>query len=134
MQGALLSVQEMGVFVVSCRPTDLEQTIIRLANRDRSAVRVPPVRDLSIMSEGEAFLTALPGIGPDKAASLLAYCGSPAWAMTALTLTSNTPVPGIGKGIVRNVRRAFGLDDSEMLHVVNVATGNPVEKVSQPNG
>lgn len=121
VQGALLTVQEIGVHVVTCRELDYETTILRLAARDRSAIRVQPARDTLLMSEGEQILSALPGIGEDKANRLIEHCGSAAWALTYLCLMGAQGIPGIGDGIRRRVRKALGLDDWQILHVVDAA-------------
>jgi ERCC4-type nuclease len=121
VEAALLTVQETGVGVVRVgAETDYEQTVIRLASRDRSDIRSRPARDLTLAGDGEIILAGLPGIGPDRAKALLEYCGTPAWALTHLTgeQTLNDRVPGIGEATKRRVRTALGLDDATELSVV----------------
>lgn len=127
VQGMLLSVQEIGVHVVQCQENDFESTVTRIANRERKPVRIQPARDTVLLSEAEIFLTALPGIGPDKADTVLKRCGSAAWGLSLLTNLNIEGTPGIGDGIKRKVRAALGLADEEVLNVVNYKTGNPPE-------
>ena len=130
VQGALLDCQEIGVRVVSAAPNDYEQTVLRLARRSRTTLRIPPVRDIALLTGYEAVLTALPGIGAERAATILGACGTPAWALVALTENPDLPrrlnpvgppIVGIGKGLRRAVRDALGLEDWAELAVVNAA-------------
>lgn len=130
VQGALLTVQELGVHVVNVASDhDYEAAVIRLANRDRAAVRIEPARDSTIVGTGEQILASLPGVGADRAAELMRYCGSAAWALQYLTLDGWT-VPeaprGIGDGTKRRVRAGLGLDPSQVLAVVIRDTGQPI--------
>lgn len=111
VQGALLTVQELGVRVVFCGgDTDFEAAVLRIAKRDRGEVHIRPPRVSHILNEGEAMLAALPGVGPEKVDALLKHCGTPAWALVALT--DNTPgVPGVRGGTKARVRKALGLED-----------------------
>jgi ERCC4-type nuclease len=131
LTGALLAVQEIGVHILHVdADSGLESALLRLANRDRSPMRIKPVRDLTVVGEGEAILAGLPGVGADRAAALIQYAGSPAWALQYLTDDSRLNaerIPGIGEGTKRRVRRALGLDDEQHLAVVLKETGNPVE-------
>ncbi len=111
VQGALLTAQEIGVHVVQiANDFEFEKSIIRLANRDRQAVRVQPARDIALLSDAEIVLTSLPGIGGDTAGKLLQHCGTAATALWALTSERDSHIPGVGTGIKRKVRRALGLE------------------------
>jgi ERCC4-type nuclease len=128
VQGALLTVQEMGVHVLHvASDADYEAAVIRLANRDRSALRVAPARDVTIVSEQEQILASLPGIGAEKARALLAEFGSAHLALHYLTVWDrywhHQGVAGIGDGIRRRVRKALGLDD-ELYLMAGVFSGN----------
>lgn len=120
VQGALLTCQEAGVHVVLADGIlEYEQTVLRLARRDRTALRLAPPREVALLSDQEQVLAALPGIGAERAKALLAYCGSPAWALQCLTDERNAqPVPGIGRGIKRLVRDALQLEDDQSLYVL----------------
>ena len=125
VQGALLTAQEMGVHVLHvASDADYEAAVIRLANRDRSALRIAPARDVTIVSEQEQVLAALPGIGAEKARVLLDEFGSVHLALHFLTTwqrywelpnSLGIRVPGINDGTRRRVRRALGLDDELYL-------------------
>lgn len=135
VQGALLTVQEIGVNVVWVpNDYDFETTVLRLGNRDRSTVHVGPARNLVALSEAETILMSLPGIGPEKAQELMRYTGSAAWALWYLTDTTwKTPVgmDGIGEGTRRKVRHALGLVDSQencSLGVVEMASGEKITR------
>lgn len=130
VSGALLSIQEAGVHVVWV-PSDseYEQAVIRLANRDRSPIIVQPARQMVLMSEAEQILTSLPGIGLEKARSLLAYCGSPAWALWFLCdeqWDGPNPPKGFGPETKRRVRAALGLKPEQQLWIQIADTNDPV--------
>ena len=131
MQGVLLKVQELGVFVVQA-PTDteFEATILRIANRSRTPQMVlNPTRSSTVLSAGEQILAALPGIGLSRLNDLLDYCGTVAWALAYLT-DDKFPkeVSGIGSGIKRKVREALGLEEGTVLSVICEETGQRVEE------
>ena len=118
VQGALLTIQEMGVEVVwweASYPKCLEW----LANRDRDTVHVKPQkRDAVMQSPAETILCALPGIGDGRAGALLEHCGTAAYALQFLTGNGGGSVPGIGPGTKTAVRSALGLTDDLVLTVV----------------
>lgn len=127
VQGALLTCMELGVGVVHCgSDTEFENTVVRLANRDRGAKRIPPPRVSHVLGHGEAVLAALPGVGMEKVDALLEHCGTPAWALVALTDETALKVPGVGNGTKAQVRRALGLEDWSELAVVS--------RKGEPNG
>jgi ERCC4-type nuclease len=116
VSGALLTVQELGVhFVQVASDFEYEESIIRLGNRDRQTVRIAPARDVAIISEQEQILAALPGIGAQKAQLLVEAFGTPWLAIHYLTVWdrywTQNPVPGIGDGTKRKIRRALGIAD-----------------------
>jgi len=130
VQGALLTIQEMGVSIVTCvNDAEFGATVTRLAQRGREEVRVEPRRLAYLVGAGEAALAALPGIGPERVQTLLSYCGTPAWALTFLTDTTNGQhVTGIGDNTKRAVRKALGLEDWAELAVVERKNGQPIER------
>ena len=121
LQGALLSVQEIGVMVAyAAQDKDYEETVIRLAQRKREAEKViRPAIDTRVMSPQEAVLTALPGIGYERARALLEYFdGDAAIALCWLTqLATFNDVDGIGDGVKRGVRHALALPDNHELMI-----------------
>ena len=128
LQGALLQVQEMGVFVMTVAEDDYEAAVIRLSARShRDEVLFEPARAPRVLSEAEQIVCSMPGIGPEKAQSILEYANTPAWALSWLTmLGSPERVPGIGDGIKRSIRKALGLQEDEELSVVS-KNGQPKE-------
>jgi ERCC4-type nuclease len=123
--GALLTIQEIGISVLHVsNDTDLEAALVRLANRDRGELHIAPARDSAIIGEAESIVSALPGIGIDRAHTLVEVTGSAAASLYALTRYSDeTPVwgeiPGISTGIKRRVRRALGIPDGFALCVID---------------
>lgn len=126
VQGALLSIQEMGIFVTYCAgDTDVEAALLRLVNRShKPELLVKPAKSVKFMGHQASFLCGLPDIGPDRVGPILDYCGSAAWALVALT-DKTTNVPGVGEGIKNNVRYALGLSKEEQMGIV-VENGHEV--------
>ena len=123
LQGALLTIQEMGVHILYVSSDhDYEQSIIRLANRDRTSKKIQPARDATLVSEREIILGSLPGIGPEKIQDILETCKTPAWALAFLSddeSIHNISIPGIAAGTKRRIRKALELPDWAMLSVVH---------------
>lgn len=119
VQGALLSVQEMGCFVTwAASSSDLESAVVRLARRDRGRMPVAPARVPVLLSPGEAALAALPGIGPDRLDALMRHTQTPARALEFLTNTNgNDKVPGVGPHTKAGVRQALGLAEDQTLTI-----------------
>jgi len=120
VQGALLTIQEQGVYVMYCaNDFDLESAVIRLANRSRDVVKVPAVRDTLVLSEGENIIASLPGIGMDRLDAVLKECGSVIWSLVALTDDElKIKINGIGEATKRRIRKALGMDDWMKLQIV----------------
>lgn len=130
VQGALLTVQELGVSVVQCGEgtAQYEAAVMRLAARERGVAIVPPPRLPQVLSPGEAAIAALPGIGLERLAAVMRYAGSPAWALLALTEHSEKEhIPGIGEGTRRRVRAALGLDEDQELYIL--PTGAQIKEI-----
>jgi len=126
IQGALLQAQEIGVFVVfATGDDDYEAAVLRLAARShRPEMLVPPARESRILSPAEQILCSLPGVGLERVQALVEHCSSPAWALSYLTcLSASDPIPGIGLGTKRAIRKALGLADDQELAVVIAETG-----------
>lgn len=127
IQGALLTVQELGVNVVYCSgDPDYGPCLERLAKRQRSEKVINKSQRLSrVLSAGESVLAELPGIGLERLDAVLGYCGTPAWALVWLTDLSNSSdrIPGINRGTKLKVRRALGLDDPELEFFISSKNG-----------
>lgn len=120
LQGALLTVQELGVGVVfAVSAEDYAACCGRLFGRFRSVVPVAR-RDAVPMDDATRILTAVPGVGAERARALLRECGSAAWALYALTEQPNAgkyrkSVAGVGPGTRHAARQALGLTGREVL-------------------
>jgi ERCC4-type nuclease len=121
VQGAILSIQEMGIFVIQCKgDEDYESAIFRLANRDRSTVMpVPPAKQPHVYSPSEVILASLPGIGFKRLKTVLDEAGgSPAWALSLLTnLDEVKDFPGVPYGDRQRIRNVLGLKRNEILAI-----------------
>ncbi len=116
VQGALTTIQEMGVMVISCGgDLDFEACILRLAERKRDDLFLLPPRPPSIIGAGANFLASLPGIGIERVMSLMEWGGNcPAHILSALT-DLEVAVPGIGRATRLKIRGMLGLRDGETL-------------------
>lgn len=118
VMGALLTIQEMGVFVAFAGgDEDFEAAIIRLANRKRDPIKLLPPRPPTILGPGATFLASLPGIGPEHALRLLEWSGgNPAHALVGLTdLSIECPLSTATR---RRVRTALGLKDTQTMEYI----------------
>jgi len=128
VQGALLQAQEMGAFVCWAGTEDFENTIIRLGARGRGAIKVRHERETLTVSVAEQILTALPGIGDQRAAAILKYAGTAGWALCYLTDPEfDKEIDGIGTITKRKIREALQLADGEVISVIG-KDGHPVAK------
>lgn len=121
-QGALLTVQELGVSIVVCQSDQhYEEAVLRLARRDRKAVKaIEPRVEPHVLTDQEKVLIALPGIGIERAGLLLGEHGSAAYSIAWLTwLDSFAEVSGIGNGTKHGVRKALGLKADEWIAVLD---------------
>lgn len=89
---------------------------------------IPPARLGKVLGVQAGFLCGLPGIGPEKVGEILSHCGTPAWALVALT-NADSQVPGVGPGIKNNVRYALGLKDKEQMGIVIDDVGDEVLQI-----
>jgi len=123
-QGALLTIQEMGVGVIhAAGEHDLENAVIRLASRKRDVVRTMPTRQTHFLNEAEAIIASLPGIGIERLDIINAAWPLNECAYMALcALTDYDPgswdLPTIGEGTVRRIRKALGLPDGVFLTTI----------------
>lgn len=120
VQGALQTVQELGVAVVYLSDDEREfgRFLQRLAARSRAPLRAGAPRSAEVMAPGMTLLMSLPGIGAERAKTILEQVGSAAWALDILTSHADIPVAGIGNGTRDKIRAALGLPDGAKLQVV----------------
>jgi len=131
LQGALLTAQEMGIFVVyAAGDVDYETCVLRLGQRDHKFdMPLAPVKMPRILSAKEAVLAALPGIGMERMQVVLNACGTPAWGLVALT-DLNTNISGIPHNVKIKVRSALGLRDADQMVIVTDDQNNEVLQVA----
>jgi len=130
LQGALLQAQELGAMVTFAQDdADYEPTVIRLSQRSHEAtVRLSPVKESSVLTDSERILAAMPGVGLERAAAIIDYCGTCGWALTMLTTPDHGEhIAGIGPGTKAKIRTALGLRDNEYLSVIDTE-GRPKER------
>lgn len=111
IQGALLTVQEMGVKVIwRENDSDYAPALTWLAERDRGEIKVKTQkRNVVLQSPAETLLCTLPGISDNRAKTLLEKSGTAAWALTFLSDGTAAQLPGIGRGVCQSARIALGL-------------------------
>jgi len=117
VMGALLSIQEMGVFVVFCGDTEFEKTIISLGSRERDGVqKILPPRPAVMLGPGAAFLASLPGIGPERVIELMRWSANiPAHALAGIVdLEIEAPLP---ENTRKRIRAVLGLKDRQILEI-----------------
>lgn len=115
VQGALLTVQEMGCMVIFAGgDSDFEDCVIRLSKRSRGEIKIVPPRPPNILGAGAAFLAGLPGVGPEHAMQLMQWAGNiPAHAIAGIIdLEITCPLPMSTR---KKVRAMLGLTDQQNL-------------------
>lgn len=130
VMGALLAIQELGVMVTWCTSdTEYESTVLGIGARSHKDEQlILPVKFPTYLSPGEQVLASLPGIGVERIAKLVEYCGNAAWSLAGLT-DRDSEIPGIPKNVKTKVRAALGLKDEEQLNVMVDAQGAEVVSV-----
>lgn len=120
VQGALLSIQEMGIGIVyAAGDTDFEDCIIRLSERrrDREFLILPP-RPGRTLGVQASIIAALPGIGIDRTIDIMQWSnGKVAEALVGLTDLDIDAPEGIGKKIKARIRNVLGLQDDQELTI-----------------
>jgi ERCC4-type nuclease len=121
VMGAILSIQEAGVYVVFCNgDNDYRDCILRLASRDRSeTLDILPQRPIELLGPKETVVASLPGIGIERAKAALEWGGwHLGWTLVGLTDPSleKSPVP---RTVRANIRALFGLGADEELTIIS---------------
>lgn len=118
VQGALLTVQEMGCYVVHC-PSDTEygKTINMLANRSRTLeVDILPQRQPAPVDAKSVFLMGLPGIGLERARQILDWAGG-ILAHALIGLCDPEIKTPVGQVAQQKIRGFLGLQDGQTLEL-----------------
>lgn len=118
VQGALLTIQEMGCYVAHC-PSDTEYArfITMLANRKHDdAVDILPQKQPLPVDAKSMFLMGLPGVGLERARQILEWAGGNlAHALMGLTdLDIKAPV---GEHVRRSIRKFLELQDEQLVEI-----------------
>lgn len=119
IEGALLTVQELGVSVVHAQSSnDLAASLAWIATRERGRIMPLAPRRFGIpMLPSTEALAALPGIGPERAHTLLGEHGDLTQALVCL-LDPACQIPGIGPKTKEKIRELFNLAQGETLQKV----------------
>jgi len=119
VQGALLTLQELGCYVVHC-PSDTEyaNTVKMLADRDRSeVVDILPQKHALLVDAKTNFLMGLPGIGLERARQILKWSGG-ILAHALMGLTDMEFKAPVGDSVRRGIRSFLGLKDGQTIELI----------------
>lgn len=119
VQGALLTVQEMGCYVVQC-PSDTEYAsfVTMLANRSHDNVLdILPQKQPIPVDAKSVFLMGLPGIGLDRARQILEWSGG-VLAHAIAGLTDLEIKPPVGEVTRQKIRAFLGLREQQTIEFV----------------
>jgi len=117
VNGALLTMQEVGVSVAFGDDSTLAQDLITLAERNHSGVKVSPKREIALISQEAAFIAGIPGIGEKRGADIMKRAaGNIAHALIWVT---DTEAGHQGwNAIKRRAKKFLGLAEDERLEVM----------------
>jgi ERCC4-type nuclease len=123
IQGALLSMQELGVQVVHLADdAAFLPGILWLAQRNHeSSALIMPMKVADFLTPQERILCALPGIGAEMARRILEHCGSAAVALQYLSdmTGDNGHVAGVGAVTKTKCRKALGLEPWAEMTIIS---------------
>lgn len=119
IMGSILSIQELGVFVVFCTgDLDFENCILRLIKRKRDDyLDLLPPRPANLLGPKDAFVASLPGVGVERAEELLRWAN---WNLAHLLcgiVDLNIKIPAIGEITRKKIRTFLGLMDNETIEL-----------------
>lgn len=127
VMGTILSIQEMGVFVIFCNgDADFQDCILRLGRRSRDPeMRILPPRPANILGPKYSFLMGLPGMGIDRVQDILDWSeNNIGHALIGLTdVDIKSP---IGLSLRLRLRALMGLRDGENLEITGTQITEPI--------
>jgi hypothetical protein len=127
VMGTILSIQEMGAFVMFANgDLDFEDCILRIGKRSRGPeTKIVAPRPAKMLGPKIDFLTGLPGVGVEHAQSILQWAGdNVADALTGLTdMEIKSP---IGLALRRRTRDLLGLCEGENFQKVGTQIMEPI--------
>jgi hypothetical protein len=119
VMSAILSIQEMGVFVLFCAgDTDVEAAILRLAAHKRGGeLPILPARPAQMLGPKEALLSCLPHIGIERSQEILQWAG---WNLAHALIGISDPeiTAPVGKKVREDIRRFLGLQNAQTMELV----------------
>lgn len=127
VMGAILSIQEMGIFVVFANgDLDFEDCILRIGKRDRKPkMQILPARPAQMLGPKAAVLCALPGIGIENMQTILDWSGNNL-AHALIGLTDMEIKSPIGISVRKRIRDLFGLQETENIEIVGTQMLEPI--------
>jgi hypothetical protein len=121
VQGALLSIQELGVAVIHMQSeAQLHTTVQNLAKRNHQLQRMRIPKEPLFTTPSEEVLLSLPGIGDERCDALLRFAGGNAARALECLTDPAMEIPSIGPDTKTKARQALGLSEKEFLAVVPV--------------
>jgi len=127
VMGAILSIQELGVFVVFANgDMDYEDCILRIGKRSRDPqTKILAPRPAKTLGPKIDFLTGISGIGVEHAQNILEWSNdNVADALTGMTdLEIESP---IGLALRRRIRNLIGLCNGENFQKVGTQITEPI--------
>ena len=118
VMGTLLSIQEMGCFVVFANgPADYQDAIIRIGRRNRSQemILLPP-KVPNLLGPKATFLASLPGVGIERVQELLDWSDNNL-AHCLIGLTDLEIAAPVGFALRKNIKTLLGLEENQQLEI-----------------
>jgi len=119
VNGAILKIQEMGVFVAFADgDADYENCILRIGKRERTPVMTMlPAREANVLGSKATFIQSLArGIGMETTVKILDYYEDNISRALLSIVDMSTESP-VNKKTRQTIREMFGLADGEILQV-----------------
>lgn len=127
VMGTILSIQEMGIFVVFANgDLDYQDCILRIGRRDRKPeMKILAPRPARVLGPKFDFLTGIPDVGIETTQKLLDWSGdNVAHALSGLTdMSIPAPVP---VNVRKRFRNLLGLQETENLEIIGTQILEPI--------
>jgi len=127
VMGTILSIQELGVFVIFCNgDMDYEDCILRIGKRSRDPqTKIVAPRPARALGPKIDFLTGIPGVGVENAQAVLQWAGDNlTHALIGLTdMGIKSPV---GLALRRKFRNLLGLQEGENFEITGTQIQEPI--------
>lgn len=118
VMGTILSIQELGVYVVFANgQNDYQDCILRIGKRTRNPeMKIMPARIPNVLGPKATFLASLPGIGIERVQDILKWSDDNiAHALIGLT-DLDIPAP-VGIGLRKKIKEVLGLEENQTLEI-----------------